>query len=142
MKRFMRGASVCAVAAILAGCAATGVMVTDDQIAQFKTGESTEPQVIAALGQPSMRMRLADSSTMLVYTYSQYSTRPATFIPIVGAFAGGSDYKTNSVTLMFDTTGKLKSTTSSQSAGGVGMGASSGLTAPVDTQQPRKPAEQ
>lgn len=127
---------------MLLGCASSGVKVSDEQLLSFKEGQTTERDVIASLGAPSMRSRLADGTVMLMYAYSEYSTRPSTFIPIVGAFVGGADYKSNSVTMIFGQDGKLKSTSSSQTSSGTASGAASGLTSPVDTQQPRRPSEQ
>lgn len=135
-------AAAAAVVACLFGCAASGVKVTDEQIAHFKEGVTTEKDVIASLGAPTMRSRLPDGSVMMMYMYSEYSTRASTFIPIVGAFVGGADYKSNSVTMTFGQDGKLKSTSSSQTSSGTASGAASGLTSPVDTQQPRRPSEQ
>lgn len=81
-------------------------------------------------------MRNADGTTMLMYVYSEVSTRPSTFIPIVGAFVGGMDTKSNSVTLRFDKDGKLLYYSSSE----IALGTASGIAvdaAPV-TNQPRK----
>ena len=123
--------------AALAGCAAGGVKVTDQQVAGFKAGETTKSTVLAALGEPTMQMRLADGSTMVVYSHYEATVRPATFIPIVGAFAGGSDSRSNTMTLRFDAADKLIDTTSSSSAMGSGMGLSAGQATPVQD-QPRK----
>ena len=134
IKRF---AACCAV--FLAGCAASGVKVSEDQLAQFKPGTTSEAEVMSALGPPNMRMRLQDGSTMLVYSYFEYTTRASTFIPVVGAFAGGADYKSSSVTLTFDSSGKFKSYSSTESSNGTASGATSGISAPISTDQPRKP---
>lgn len=122
----------------LAGCAATGVKVTDAQVSAFKPGEATEAQVVQALGQPTMRMRLGDGSVMVVYTYAEASVRPATFIPIVGGLVGGSDSRSSSVSLRFGADGKLIDTTSSTATYGIGMGPSAGKVETTSTQQPRQ----
>lgn len=136
MKRFL---SVCLLAAALAGCAASGVKVTDSHLAAFKEGETTEAQVIAALGQPTTRMRMPDGTVIIVYAYSAYSVRPQTFIPIVGGFVGGADGQASSVSLTFGPDGKLLNTASSASTFGTGQNAASGVSAPIQTQQPRQP---
>lgn len=133
----MRRLIAMAAALMLAGCAATGVNVTDDQVTQLKKGETTKAEVLAAFGQPTMQMRLGDGTSMLTYTYAEYRTRPATFIPFVGAFVGGGDSRSNSVSLRFDASDKLIDTTSMASAYGTGLGAAAGQIAPVE-QQPRK----
>lgn len=127
------------VAAALTGCAASGVKVTDTHLSSFKQGETTEHEVVAALGQPTTRMRLPDGTVMLVYAYSAYSVRPSTFIPIVGGFVGGADGQASSVSLTFGPDGKLLNTASSASTFGTGQNAASGVPTPIQTQQPRTP---
>ncbi len=134
LKRAAGAALLC----LLAACAATGVKVTDEQVSALKVGEATEAQAIQALGSPTMRMRLQDGTTMLMYSYVESVVRPATFIPIVGAFAGGADMRTNSVTLRFGQDGKLVATTSAESAHGSGTGLAAGTVNTQPTQQPRQ----
>lgn len=124
-------------ALILAGCASSGVRVTDEQMAQFHEGQTTKQEVIAALGQPTTTMRNADGTTLLMYTYSEARTRGSTFIPIVGAFVGGVDTRSNNVMLTFDQQGVLKTTSSSSSQYGTATGIAVDGGAPV-TDQPRK----
>lgn len=136
MKRL---AFVVVLAGLLAGCAASGVQVKEEQLSQFEKGKTTIPQVVAALGQPSHQMLMPNGSRMLIYSYAQVQTRPETFIPFVGAFVGGADMKTNSATLMFDQAGVLQSVSASSGATGTGMGLSSGTGAPERVpQQPRQ----
>jgi outer membrane protein assembly factor BamE (lipoprotein component of BamABCDE complex) len=124
-------------ALVLAGCAASGIRVTDDQLKTMKPGETTEAQAVAAFGKPTMRMRQADGSVLVLYTYVEVSTRPETFIPIVGAFVGGADSRTNTVTLRFGPDGRLMDTSASESQIGTGTGLAAGAP---DTrlQQPQK----
>lgn len=134
----MKSACSMVVAALLVGCAATGVKVTDAQVAAFKPGEATEAQVVAALGEPTMRTRLADGTVMVIYSYAEAQVRPATFIPVVGAFVGGSDSRSTAVTLRFDKDGKLIDTSSSTTSFGTGMGAAAGKVETRPTDQPRQ----
>jgi len=133
----MKFSMLAACVAVLAGCAAGGVKVTDQQVAAFKAGETTKSTVLATFGEPTMQMRLADGSTMVVYSHYEATVRPATFIPIVGAFAGGSDTRSSTMTLRFDAADKLIDTTSSSSAIGTGTGLAAGRPVPVED-QPRK----
>ncbi|MFD2234830.1 hypothetical protein [Phaeospirillum tilakii] len=126
MRRAIAAISVVA----LAGCAASGVQVKEEQLAQFEPGKTTVQDVVASIGKPSNQMLLPDGSRVLVYSYAQVQTRPETFIPIVGAFVGGADMKTNSATLTFDRAGLLKTVSASSGATGTGMGLSSGASAP------------
>jgi len=126
----MKRIAVLLVAAVLAGCAASGVQVKEEQLSQFKQGKTTIKEVIGALGQPSHQSLLPNGSRIIVYSYTQVQARPESFIPVVGAFVGGSDAKTNSATLMFDNAGILQSMSASSGAVGVGTGFASGTGAP------------
>lgn len=123
--------------AALTGCAASGVRVTDDQVAHFKKGITTKSDVLQTLGKPTMQMRLGDGTSMVTYSFSETSVRPATFIPIVGAFAGGADSRSNSMTLRFDANDKLIDTTSASFENGTGHGVSAGPVQGVPD-QPRR----
>lgn len=122
----------------LVGCAASGVKVTEEQLGQFKAGETTIEQAIAAFGQPTSRTRMADGSISLMYVFTESTVRPQTLIPFVGAFIGGADATSNLATLRFDPSGKLLDTTSSTTQIGSGMGFSAGQPAPIVTDQPRR----
>lgn len=124
-------------ALMLTACASSGVRVTDEQMSQFKEGQTTQQDVITALGQPTTTMRNADGTTVLMYTYAEARTRGSTFIPIVGAFVGGVDTRSNNVMLTFDQQGVLKTTSSSSSQYGTATGIAVDGGAPV-TDQPRK----
>lgn len=138
MMKFARAAAGAALLCLLAACAATGVKVTDEQLSALKVGESTEAQVVQQFGNPTMRMRLQDGTTMVMYSYHEHVTRPETFIPIVGGLVGGADMRSNSVTLRFGRDGKLLTTSSSQMAFGTGLGAAAGAVNTQPTQQPRQ----
>ena len=103
-------------AAFVGGCASTGTKVETAQVNQFKRGVTTQADVIAALGEPNTRATLEDGSSQIGYVHAEMTTKAATFIPIVGMFAGGMDTQSNAVNFIFDANGKLKSTSSSSSA--------------------------
>lgn len=133
----MRLATVCAVLLVV-GCAATGVKVTEAQLAQLKRGVTTVEEVTAQFGQPTSRVRMNDGSTLIQYIYAEASARAASFIPIVGAFAGGTDVRASTATLRFDPSGKLSEVTSSASQYGTGIGVSAGGVETTPVPQPRQ----
>lgn len=133
----MRALITIALAGTLSACAATGVKVTEQQAAQLTPAYSTIDDAIARFGQPTQRTRLPDGSVILSYAHAQATVRPATFIPLVGAFVGGTDTTSGVVSLRFDSAGKFVEYTSSTSTHGTGLGASSGVTTPQNTDQPR-----
>ena len=122
--------SFIAAAFLLAACAASGVQVKQEQLAQFDAGSTTIEDVLQTLGPPNQSVIGPDGSRMLIYSYAQVQTRPETFIPFVGAFVGGADMKTNVAILRFDRTGLLVDTTSSSGAYGTGLGTASGTGIP------------
>ena len=48
-----RALALCGMAALLTGCAAAGVQVTDQQAQSFQVGRATYADVVAQLGQPT-----------------------------------------------------------------------------------------
>lgn len=134
----MRILGLIAVVALLAGCAAAGVKVTEQQLTTLKPVESTEAHAVQLLGQPTVRSRMSDGTTTLAYSYFETKVRPETFIPFAGAFIGGSDSRTNTVVLRFDQAGKLLNTSSTESTFGSGMGIAAGTLSQEPTLQPKQ----
>ena len=133
MKRMIAAACVA-----LAGCAATGVKVSEAQLSALHKGQTTVQETVALLGEPTSRVSPGDGSTTLVYVYAESKIRASSFVPIVGAFAGGSDVRSSMATLHFDAAGKLDNITSSSSQYGTGTGLAAGQVEPGQVQQPRQ----
>jgi outer membrane protein assembly factor BamE (lipoprotein component of BamABCDE complex) len=89
------------------GCTSIGTKVTEQQAAEFAPGKTTRDQVIARLGPPNQTLSSADGSSSLVYTHFSTSVSPATFIPVVGALAGGASTSQDMMTFEFDKAGYL-----------------------------------
>jgi outer membrane protein assembly factor BamE (lipoprotein component of BamABCDE complex) len=133
----MKAIFALALCAALAGCMSTGVEVKPEQTADFRAGITTRQQVLSRLGIPTTQATLPDGSTMLVYAFSAAQARPASFIPIVGAFVGGADARSSMVSFRFGPDGVLKSSSSSASQSGSQLGTTT-TTAPMQTDQPRQ----
>lgn len=135
----MRIGVTLAAALLLAGCAASGVQVKEEQLAEFQKGRTTLQEVVAKLGQPTRNTLMPDGSRMISYTYVQAQARPENFVPIVGPLMGGHDVRSNLVMLTFDRSGVLASTMASSHQQGAGTGFASGAS-PADRveQQPRQ----
>jgi len=110
----MRKLAVLAVCAGLAACATVGRDISDDEVASIKPG-ATQQEVIAKLGEPSRNTVTTTGETILTYTWAHSQVRAATFIPVVGLFAGGQDTQSKAVTFKFDKDGKLTETSTSRS---------------------------
>jgi hypothetical protein len=57
------------------------------------------------------------------YAYTDISTSPATFIPVVGLFAGSSTVNTASLAVSFDDKGIVQNVTTGQNQATAGPGA-------------------
>lgn len=107
---------------VMVGCASTGVQVDQNKLQAFERGVTTRSQIEAALGRPTMVQTMQDGKTTLTYTYANAQVRPATFVPIVGLFAGGTDVQADSVSIFLDAKGRYEATQSTTSEYGTGMG--------------------
>ncbi|HEX7122444.1 MAG TPA: hypothetical protein VF178_08770 [Gemmatimonadaceae bacterium] len=118
MQRFALAA---ALAVLLSGCVSTGTKVDTSKVAAFQPGVTTMQDAERALGPPNQVTREADGSTVLVYAYAKMSPNGATFVPVVGLFAGKSTVDSTTATLVFDKDGKFvrSSTSEGHTVGGV-----------------------
>ena len=74
----LRYAAALTLMLVLAGCADTPTLVSEDQISSFKPGSTNQTEVIAALGKPTHTIQEADGTKIDQYPYE------------VGASGGGS----------------------------------------------------
>lgn len=95
-----------AAALALTGCVSTGTKVDTAQVAQFKNGETTEAEIVKALGPPQS---ITDGPTgrTLVYVGTHAQAKASSYIPIVGAFTGGATGSSTVVVLRIGKDGKL-----------------------------------
>jgi predicted PurR-regulated permease PerM len=121
---------------LLAGCAASGVQVSEQQAQSFQVGRSTYADVVATLGEPTTSTVSSNGQRMAIYSYAAVQARPQNFIPYIGSLVAGYDTTSSAVVFMFDQRGVLASTSSTKS--GMGTGANLAAGAPVNqTAQPR-----
>jgi len=129
----------------LSACASVGTDVNDSQLSAFQIGVTTHADVIRALGPPESEVISTSGSRSMIYVFSHFSTKAATFIPVVGLFAGGAKTQSKAVTIRFDPNGKLAEVTASNTAvdstgfGNVTMQATP-TTVPVQAAAPGAPA--
>jgi outer membrane protein assembly factor BamE (lipoprotein component of BamABCDE complex) len=110
-----------ALVASLAACMSTGKQVTQEAALQFKEGVATEVEILSKLGQPT-GMSVQGGKKFLTYSGMQVQVKGATFIPFVGAFAGGSDYTMSTAIYQLGPDGILEKITFSTSGAGSRMG--------------------
>jgi outer membrane protein assembly factor BamE (lipoprotein component of BamABCDE complex) len=110
----------------LGGCATIGTEIDPAKISAFEKGKTTRAEVEAAIGSPSSVTTLADGNVVAGYMFIHSRTRAATFIPIIGAFAGGSDTRSQIFSIKYDSAGIFQNSTSSIAQSGIGMGLAAG----------------
>lgn len=103
----------------LSGCATIGREVTTEQTQQFQKGKTTATEVVRALGAPTSKAVDSEGRQTLSYVFSHSQLRAASFIPIVGIFAGGADGRTSVAAFVFSKDGVLIDYMVSQSQIGV-----------------------
>jgi hypothetical protein len=134
--------SFCVVALIasgaLAGCAASGVQVSEQQAQSFQVGKSTYSDVVSQLGEPTTSTVDSKGARIAVYNYSAVQSRPQNFIPYIGPFVSGYDTKSSAVSFTFDKRNILTDTTSTQNNMGMGTNLAAGSSQPApNAAQPR-----
>lgn len=134
--------SFCVVALIaggvLAGCAASGVKVSEQQAQSFQVGKSTYADVVSQLGDPTTSTVDSKGTRIAVYNYSAIQSRPQNFIPYIGPLVSGYDTKSSAVSFTFDKRNVLTDTSSSQTNVGMGANLAAGSSEPApNVAQPR-----
>jgi hypothetical protein len=120
-------------AIVLVGCAASGVQISQESATQFTEGVSTESAIIAKLGKPTM-ITMNGPVKLITYSGSQYQTKAASFIPVVGLFAGGADMAVKTVSYQINKAGILEKIIYSEYNSNVRTGSQ---PAPMEAQEPR-----
>ena len=94
--------------ALVAGCATSGRPIDQAVVAGFEPGRTTYQDVIQALGAPTSSFIGPGGRRTIAYSHAQVRTNPATFVPVVGLFAGGTDVHSESAAFTFDRAGVLE----------------------------------
>jgi hypothetical protein len=100
----------------LTGCVSSGTQVKESQLTAFQKGVTTEREVRAALGAPQSVTTSTAGIRVLVYSGVHASPTAASFIPIVGLFAGGANAQASSAVFSFGSDGKMTQMTSTQTS--------------------------
>ena len=108
------------------GCASVGRKLDQASVDRIKKGETTREQVLKLIGSPDQMTRDGNGNVTFSYMYLRATAKPATYIPIVGAFAGGANVQNQMVMVTFGSDGIVKDIISTYGATESGMGASSG----------------
>lgn len=118
MRGFVLG---CVLAVVLGGAASAGSSLSPDDAAQFKVGVATQDDVRTTLGKPTVVSTNSDGETVLTYSATHSHIKAATFVPIVGMFAGGAKASITYLVFTFGPDGKLTKESTSSSNVDCGM---------------------
>jgi len=88
--------------------------ITDDQIATLKVGSTTLADVEAKFGHAATVEKSSDGSETLTYSVTKTRVKAASFVPIIGLFAGGARADVTTDRFEFDKDGLLTKVWSSQ----------------------------
>jgi hypothetical protein len=119
--------------------------ITVDDVAGFKIGVATYGDVIAKLGKPSSVSVLSNGTRTVAYVGFKTHVKAASFIPIVGLFAGGATGDTSVVSFMFGPDGLLQASSATNadvdcSSSIVSAGCQGGAAIPAPMPSPPPPA--
>ena len=106
----------------ITGCATAGNKQISEPgtVAKIEEGKSTKDDVRALVGEPT-KVNFRDNNTEVwEYIYKRGQVRPATFIPVVGWFAGGADVTGSTLTVLFNDKGIVQKVGSGKISGGGG----------------------
>ena len=106
---------------LLIGCATTGnVQIADPgTVSKIEEGKSSKADVRALVGEPTKVNFDTNKNEIWEYIYTKASAKPASFIPVVGLFAGGADMSGNTLTILFDKNGVVERVGSGKTTGEV-----------------------
>jgi hypothetical protein len=119
MKRII-AAAACVLA--LAGCVSAGTKIDPATVSAFQPGVTSIGEAEAKLGTPNQVTHLSDGQTIVVYMYIKSHASGASYIPVVGIFAGKSIADNVSTTLVFDKAGKFARSTTGEGHTEAGLG--------------------
>jgi len=87
--------------ALLCGCVSYGRKIDQAKVEQIRSGETTRAQVLQLLGSPDQITSTGNGVVMFHYIFVRATPKASTFIPVVGAFAGGANVQNEMVMITF-----------------------------------------
>jgi outer membrane protein assembly factor BamE (lipoprotein component of BamABCDE complex) len=136
----MKHVLICLAAILITACATVGREISQDQLANFKKGETTVEQVVAKLGPPTSSSISGTGLRTISYMFAHAQARPGSFVPFIGPLIGGTDSRSSMVILIFGSDGKLQNYHASQSQLGSGTGFAAGAYQQPNVDQPQEAA--
>ncbi|HLN22385.1 MAG TPA: hypothetical protein VK558_00200 [Patescibacteria group bacterium] len=114
MKKIARFSAFVMLAITLAACATSGKKISDADVSTLQKGVTTYDVALAKFGKPSNVMVNSDGKRTVEYTYVHTQVDGKTFIPFAGAFIGGANSESQTLTLTFNKSNVLEEYATSQ----------------------------
>jgi outer membrane protein assembly factor BamE (lipoprotein component of BamABCDE complex) len=131
---------VVVVALSLIGCATVGRKLDQSSVEKIKKGETTREEVLRLIGSPDQMTRDGNGNITMTYMYVRATAKPETFIPIIGAFAGGANVQNQMVMVVTGPDGVVKDIVSSYGSTESSHGLSTGSQADIpEVEQDKRP---
>ena len=128
-----------AVTISLVGCVTIGRQLDQNSVESIRKGETTKEEVVKLLWSPDQITRDSNGNTIMMYLYMRMTTKAASFIPVVGMFAGGANTQNQTVIIVVGQNGIVSDITSSQGSSESGFGGSAGRPAKLpDVEQNKR----
>jgi hypothetical protein len=116
-----------ALAVTLAGCQPHAKVIDPAQLSTFHEGQACD-DIIKSIGHPpSKTMRKHDGTRQFAYVSSQTVVKPESYIPVVGAFAGGGRTTSQQTLFECDAQGRLLNFSISEDTQEIGPSRRGGL---------------
>lgn len=109
------------VSSLLIGCVSVGRKLDPTKVEQIKRGESTRADVLRLVGSPDQVTKMNDCTTFY-YQHIRSTAKASSFIPVVGAFAGGANVENQFLMVTFGPDDKVVNVMSTYGATESGTG--------------------
>jgi hypothetical protein len=103
----MRIILLAALALVITGCASSGPLISNAQLAEFQNGKTTRDMVVSRFGKPSFHSDNLDGTITSAYLQPGRRGDAAAMMSLVTALASNSSPNANSIIFRFDSSGRL-----------------------------------
>lgn len=103
----MRTVLIAALALVITGCASSGPVISNAQLAEFQKGKTTRDEIVGRFGKPSFHSDNLDGTLTSAYLQPGQRGDAAAMISLMTALASNSSPNANAVIFRFDDKGKL-----------------------------------
>jgi len=110
---------------LVIGCASAGRPIDMTAVQQFEKGVTTQQEVRSSMGAPISTGITSEGETFFLYTFARSQVKASSFIPIAGAFLGGTDTDIQTLQIWFDEDGIMKNYTFNETTQDIRSGVNS-----------------